>query len=154
MYPFLIHGKLSKKSQQTYRVRNGRQQCYILNHSTPNSAKQLSNQALFGKISAIINRIRKDPKQIAHWQSIAEQSNIPNHTWRKAAYAHYKAKIIAQQQASATHISKTIKQKDAQYPNHTQINHLNTFLKLFTLTNNISTYKLTSTHPIHITNST
>ncbi len=91
---FLIHGKLSKKSKQVYRVRGGRQQLYTLKHVTPNSPAQLSNQAIFGKVSAIVNRIFKDPNQAAHWEQIATTKNFP--TARKAAYAHYKAIIISQ----------------------------------------------------------
>ncbi len=91
---FLLSGKPSKKSKLTYRVRLGRQQCYILNHSTPNSKKQIACQNIFGQVSKIVNRIMAIPAQKAHWEHIAQQSNTPNFSARKAAYAHYKQIII------------------------------------------------------------
>ncbi len=92
---YLLSGKTSKKSTQVYRVRRGRQQLYTLNHATPNSPAQLANQTIFGKVSAIVNRIFKDPKQAEIWEQIAKTEKFK--TARKAAFAHYKAIIIAQQ---------------------------------------------------------
>ncbi len=107
---FHIHGKLSKKSKLTHRVRNAKQQCYILNHSIPNSSAQLANQSVFGKVSAIVNRIEKDHEQIAYWESIAALSDIADYTWRKVAYAYYKEAIISQQQAQNIAIDTTAHQ--------------------------------------------
>ncbi len=138
---FLIHGKPSKKSKLTYRVRNGRQQCYHLNHRTPDSPKQRACQSLFGKVSAIVNREFKSPVRIAFWEDVAAQSITPNYTARKAAYAHFASQIKAEAQVQTktqTISSPPIKSPEPQCPSPLIIAQLNQFLMLFAASNFIN----------------
>lgn len=62
----LTRGKLSKKSDRVYRVRNGKQQEYTPSPNTkPASAKQKAHRARHGKINAILNALLADPQQAA-----------------------------------------------------------------------------------------
>lgn len=61
-------GKLNKKDDKIYRVRNGKQQSYIASeNSVPPSKAQVAHRKLFGKVTAIVNAIEADPKQKAEW---------------------------------------------------------------------------------------
>ena len=61
-------GKLNKKDDKIYRVRNGEQQSYIASeNSVPPSKAQVAHRKLFGKVTAIVNAIEADPKQKAEW---------------------------------------------------------------------------------------
>lgn len=92
MFILFIHGKLSKKSNTTYRVRNNKQQCYQLTPSTKTAtAKQTIERQIFKQTNALVWADLKKPMRKAHWEQVAASSNIPNYTARKAAFAHYKA---------------------------------------------------------------
>jgi ElaA protein len=63
------HGKMSKDSPVVYRVRNGKQQSYILNENTnPPSKAQNAHRAFFGKVNSLVNAIMADPVQQAEWE--------------------------------------------------------------------------------------
>jgi len=63
------HGKLSKDSDVVYRVRNGKEQAFILQKSsTPPSKAQKAHRSLFGKVTSIVNAIIADPAQTALWE--------------------------------------------------------------------------------------
>lgn len=72
----LRRGKLSKKSDVVYRVRNGKQQSYTPSeNSTPPSKAQQLHRRLFGKITSIVNAIMTDPQQVALWTKKMEEYN-------------------------------------------------------------------------------
>ena len=61
-------GKLNKKDDKIYRVRNGKQQSYTASeNSVPPSKAQNAHRKLFGKVTAIVNAIVADPVQNAEW---------------------------------------------------------------------------------------
>ena len=61
-------GKMNKKSDVVYRVRNGKQQSYIpAKNSVPPSKAQKAHRVHFGKVTALVNAIMADPQQQAEW---------------------------------------------------------------------------------------
>ena len=64
-----ISGKLNKKDDKVYRVRNGKQQAYspAKNAKDPSPA-QNEHRRFFGKVNTLVNAIMADPKQTAEWQ--------------------------------------------------------------------------------------
>ena len=96
-------GKLSKKSPLVNRVRNGRQQSYMLsdNDKEP-SAAQKAYRKFFGKITSTVNAIMADPQQSAAWEqrridyhhSIAQDMRAPRYkTLRQFVHAVISAQI-------------------------------------------------------------
>ena len=62
------HGKMEKKSNVVFRVRNGKQQSYVMAQNTnPPTKAQKAHRAFFGKVNAIVNAIMNDPVQQAEW---------------------------------------------------------------------------------------
>lgn len=65
----LRRGKMNKKSDVVYRVRNGKQQSYIPTPNTnPPTRAQSAHRAHFGKVNALVNAIMADPAQQAEWE--------------------------------------------------------------------------------------
>ena len=100
----LRHGKLSKKNDIVYRVRNGKQQAYAPSeNTTPPSKAQDAHRQLFGKITSIVNAIMTDPAQVAEWQTEMEEFNRLVPIWtqekkfitvRQFVYASIKAQLL------------------------------------------------------------
>lgn len=116
MFILFIHGKISKKSNTVYRVRNNKQQCYQLTQSTkPATAKQTAGRQTFKQINALVWADLKNPTRKAHWEQIAASSNIPNYTARKAAFAHYKITLNTTENTE----TKTTSTNNPPTPHHT-----------------------------------
>ncbi len=83
-------GKLNKKDDKIYRIRNGKQQSYTASeNSVPPSKAQIAHRKLFGKVTAIVNAIEADPKQKAEWDQkrIAYNKNLTaKHDWLTKRY--------------------------------------------------------------------
>lgn len=71
------HGKLNKKDDVIYRVRNGKEQAYKVKNEYvgPPSEAQTAHRSNFGKISAIMNRIMADPAQVAEFEQRMKAAN-------------------------------------------------------------------------------
>ena len=84
----LRSGKLNKKDDVIYRVRNGKQQQYIAKPcSVPPTRAQKSTRSLFGKINAIVNVIMGDPEQIAAWEKRRKKEGREFITTRQFVFA-------------------------------------------------------------------
>ena len=100
----LRRGKLNKKDDIVYRVRNEKQQTYTPSkNTTPPSEAQDAHRKLFGKITSIVNAIMTDPAQAAEWQIKMEEYNrlVPIRTpeekfvtVRQFVYASIKAQLL------------------------------------------------------------
>lgn len=64
------HGKLNKKDEIIYRVRNGKEHAYTVKdeYDGPGSEAQQAHRSNFGKINALVNRIMADPAQVADFE--------------------------------------------------------------------------------------
>ena len=64
-------GKLNKKSKEVYRVTNGREFTYTIEHpyEGPASKAQKAHRELFGKANAMVNVIMADPIQTEEWRA-------------------------------------------------------------------------------------
>ena len=73
----LRSGKMSKKSKEIHRVRDGREQVYVIEnaHEGPASKAQKVHRSLFGKTNAVVNRIMNDPQQVSEWRERMEEYN-------------------------------------------------------------------------------
>lgn len=92
------HGKLNKKDDIIYRVRNGKEHAYTVHdkYAGPASAAQTAHRSNFGKINSIVNRIMADPAQVADFEQrmLAENKKFtakgldkPYHSVRKYVYS-------------------------------------------------------------------
>jgi ElaA protein len=84
------HGKLNKKADTIYRVRDGKQQSYTASeNSVPPSKAQNAHRKHFGKVTAIVNAIVADPVQNAEWDQkrIAYNKHLTEtHDWKTKKY--------------------------------------------------------------------
>ena len=71
------HGKLNKKDEIIYRVRNGKEHAYTVKdeYNGPASEAQTAHRSNFGKINAIVNRIMADPAQVADFEQRMNAEN-------------------------------------------------------------------------------
>ena len=99
-------GKVNKKSNVVYRIRNGEQQEYTLSESSvPPSKAQKAHRKLFGKVTALVNAIVADPQQNAEWnqkrleynQSVSQDMTARRYKTTRS-YAHA---VISEQLAKA-----------------------------------------------------
>lgn len=73
----VVSGKLSKKSKEIHRVRNGREQVYTTDHdfnAAPSDAQKLQ-RSVFGKTNAIVNGIMNNPALVKEWRQRMEEYN-------------------------------------------------------------------------------
>ena len=98
------HGKLNKKDEIIYRVRNGKEHAYTVRdeYDGPASEAQTAHRSNFGKINAIVNRIMADPVQAADFEQRMNAANRhatangkpkPYKTPRQYAYAVIREQI-------------------------------------------------------------
>ena len=105
-----IHGKLNKKSDDVYRVRNGRQFVHTETKSTvPASRAQKLNRKHFGKVTALVNVIMADSAQVEDWtqkmkefntQATLNKSPFRYKTVRKFIHAAISEQIAAKEARS------------------------------------------------------
>ena len=71
------HGKLNKKDEIIYRVRNGKEHAYTVKdgYDGPASEAQNAHRSNFGKINSIVNRIMADPAQVADFEQRMHAEN-------------------------------------------------------------------------------
>lgn len=71
------HGKLNKKDDIIYRVRNGKEHAYTVRdeYDGPASEAQIAHRSNFGKINSIVNRIMADPAQVADFEQRMSAAN-------------------------------------------------------------------------------
>ena len=108
-----IRGKLSKKSKEVHRIRNGREHVYemAVSPDDPSKAQKLQ-RALFGKTNAIVNRIMLDPEQVKEWQERMEEYNrsitpwLPPFPKRYITVRKYVYDIISEQVSNTPVIKK------------------------------------------------
>ena len=106
----LTSGKLNKKSDVVYRVRNGKQQKYSPDKNTnPPSKAQASHRKHFGKVNALVNVIMADPQQEAEWtqrrldfnrQALAAMSPLHYKTTRQFVFATISAQLATKEAAN------------------------------------------------------
>lgn len=101
----LRSGKLSKKDDNVYRVRNGKQQSYTpAKNDKPASKAQTNYRKLFGKITNTVNKIIADPEQVAIWAQKMKDHNrsepySPTHKRYKTVHQFIFATIREQLEA-------------------------------------------------------
>lgn len=108
-----VRGKLSKKSKEVHRVRNGREQVYYMDVTSgkPSKAQKLQ-QSLFGKTNAIVNRIMLDPGQVKEWQARMEEYNrsvvpyLPPFPRRYTSVRKYVYDVVSEQVSGTPSIKK------------------------------------------------
>ena len=103
----LTSGKLNKKSDVVYRVRNGKQQKYTPAENTnPPSKAQSAHRKHFGKVNALVNAIMADPQQEAEWtqrrldfnrQALAAMSPLRYKTTRQFVFATISAQLATKE---------------------------------------------------------
>lgn len=98
------HGKLNKKADVIYRVRNGKEHAYTIvdEYDGPPSEAQQAHRANFGRINALVNRIMADPEQLAGFEQRMNAANKqfsvqgmpkPYQTLRQYVYAVIREQI-------------------------------------------------------------
>lgn len=103
----LVHGKLNKKADKTFRTRNGQQFAYSSNKK-PGTASpaQKAHRSLFGKVNSIVNVIMADPAQTAEWEkrrlafnkhAALTQQTQSFKTTRQFVHHSIKAQLLEQQ---------------------------------------------------------
>lgn len=99
-------GKMSKKSKEVHRVRNGKEHVYYMDidPNNPPSKAQKVQRSVFGKTNSIVNAIIADPQQEKEWRERMNEFNrqskpyidptqIRYKTLRSFLYAFFSGKI-------------------------------------------------------------
>ena len=131
-----VRGKLSQKSTEVHRVRNGREQVYNMENKSgkPSKAQKLQ-QSLFGKTNAIVNRIMLDPEQVKEWQARMEEYNrsitpwLPPFPKRYITVRKYVYDIVSEQLNSTPAIKKRKAKLPLRLPRGVKM-QIKTFLEL------------------------
>ena len=108
-----VHGKISKKSKEVHRVRNGRQHAYEMEipADDPSKAQKLQ-RSVFGETNAIVNRIMQDPEQVKEWQTRMEDYNrsvtpwLPPFPKRFGSVRSYAYAVISEQLCNTPSVKK------------------------------------------------
>ena len=109
----LVGGKLNKKDDKVYRVRNEKQSVYTPSPcSVPASAAQTNHRRFFGKVNSIVNLMAADPEQYKQAEKRMKAYNRSIHSKDPGApkphktvrsYLFFEVSTNLKQQAQAEH---------------------------------------------------